>query len=407
MNVYKDTCLHSKYSDIKNFLHAYTNKWKLVSASQQDIPLYLSSFPVTIFHYLLPPVFFFHFFSLSLCVCVYLSLSFSSVVFSSSSFVVIHRLTSSFPVERVCSRCSSLSSRSLFAAVVFILSTVCHSICWQIHLFRVSHKRTMMSYFVSVQRARLIELNLERSTSLFVTSMLFRASHPLLPPRSKRELFTFDIINCVSFQHHHISINFLTILPSHTFISFYILQIFLNIIYFIPFLYYHVTSRAQQHIYDFIQINALCRNKISILCNTNIQRANLTGSPSKYYGVSQETEGAAYIFQWLSSDYDLCECGGNTICGYGYNVCRSLRKRERIDHDYPTTDSGNSRHAEATHFTPTQEANWINNPTALSTCESTRSLFLTCDLKEFSFQIFIFSASCKRSLWWFKEYVST
>lgn len=149
------------------------------------------------------------------------------------------------------------------------------------------------------------------------------------------------------------------------------------------------------YICDFTQINALCRNKISILCNTNIQRVSLTvqRSPSKYYGVSQETEGAAYIFQWLSSDYDLCEYGGNTICGYRYNVCRSLRKRERIDHDYPTTDSGNSRHAEATHFT--QEANRINNPTALSICESTQRLFLTCDLlKDFSLQIFI-SSMCR------------
>jgi len=71
---------------------------------------------------------------------------------SLSSFVVIHRLTSSFPVERVCSWCFSLSSHSLFAAVVFILSTVCYSICWQTYLFRVGHKRTMMSYFVSAQK---------------------------------------------------------------------------------------------------------------------------------------------------------------------------------------------------------------------------------------------------------------
>lgn len=82
---------------------------------------------------------------------------------------------------------------------------------------------------------------------------------------------------------------------------------------------------------------------------------------------------------------------------YEYNVCRSLRKRERIDHDYPTTDSGNSRHAEATHFTPTEEANRINNLTALSTCESTQRLLLTCDLlKDFSLQIFISCASRKR-----------
>jgi len=166
------------------------------------------------------------------------------------------------------------------------------------------------------------------------------------------------------------------------------LQIFLNIIYFVTIL----SRSTQQSTCDFIQINALCRNKISILCNINIQRASLTvqRSPSEYYGVFQETEAAAYIFQWLSSDYDLCECEENTMCGYEYNVCRSLRKRERIDHDYPTTDSGNSRHAEATHFTPTQETNRINNPTALSTCESTRRLLLTCDLlKELSLQIFI------------------
>lgn len=82
----------------------------------------------------------------------------------------------------------------------------------------------------------------------------------------------------------------------------------------------------------------------------------------------------------------------------GYNVCRSLRKRERIDHDYPTTDFGNSRRAEATHFTPTQEASRINNPTALSTCESTRRLLLTCDLlKELSLQIFIPSAPRKEN----------
>jgi len=234
----------------------------------------------------------------------------------------------------------------------------------------------------------------------------FRASHSFLSsPRSKRELFTFDTVNCVSFQHHHISVNHYI-----TFECFYLFLYAANIFKYYLFHTAFILSRNIAHAttYDFIQINAVCRNKISNVCNTNIQRANLIGSPSKYYGVSQETEGAAYIFQWLSSDYDLCECGGNTICGYGYNVCRSLRKRERIDHDYPTTDSGNSRYAEATHFTPIQEANRINNPTALSTCESTRSLLLTCDmLKEFSFQIFISSASCKRSLWWFKEYVST
>jgi len=91
----------------------------------------------------------FSLFPLSLSLSIFLVYSMAS----SSSFVVIHRLTS-FPVERVCSRFSPLSS-SLFAAVVFILSTVCHSICWQTHLFRVVHKRTMMSYFVSVQRTSL------------------------------------------------------------------------------------------------------------------------------------------------------------------------------------------------------------------------------------------------------------
>lgn len=164
---------------------------------------------------------------------------------SSSLFVVIHRLTSFFPVERVCSRCSSLSSHSLFAAVVFILSTVCYSICWQTHLFRVGHKRTMMSYFVSVQRSRLIEPNLGRNTSHFIASVLFWAPHPLLSlPRSKRELFTFDVVNCVSFRLSHISFNFLTISFACFCLFMYFLRIFLNIIYSVTFLLSRNIARA-------------------------------------------------------------------------------------------------------------------------------------------------------------------
>lgn len=67
----------------------------------------------------------------------------------------------------------------------------------------------------------------------------------------------------------------------------------------------------------------LHRSKVSIQRDTNIQQANLTVQrlPSKYYGVSQETEGATrYIFPWLSPDYDLYECEGNAMCGYGNNV---------------------------------------------------------------------------------------
>lgn len=71
------------------------------------------------------------------------------------------------------------------------------------------------------------------------------------------------------------------------------------------------------------------------------------------------------------------------MCGYGNItfVGRRERKRGRIDHDYPTTDYGNSGpRAEATHFTPVRQANRINNPAALSTRESTRRIHLTCDL---------------------------
>lgn len=175
--------MHAR-SKRKKLSHAYSNRRKLISAPCTARYSSLSAF----FH------------------CSHLSSSFTSrfshflpfflslpylppySTASSSSFAVIHRLTSSFPVERVCSGFSSSSSRSLFAAVVFILSTVCHSICWQTHLFRVGHKRTMMSYFVSAQGARLIKPNLGRSTSLFVASVLFRAPHPLLPlSSSKRE----------------------------------------------------------------------------------------------------------------------------------------------------------------------------------------------------------------------------
>lgn len=96
---------------------------------------------------------------------------------SSSSFVVIHRLASSFSFKRApgtpCCRAALflpwLSSSFL---------TVCHSICWQTHLFRIGHKRTMMSYFVSVQRPRLIEPNLGSSARFFFASMFFQASHP-------------------------------------------------------------------------------------------------------------------------------------------------------------------------------------------------------------------------------------
>lgn len=143
MDVYKNAFYMSKH---KKLLLAYSNRWKLISAlcitrysslSGFFHCNHLSSSFISRFSHF-PP-----FFSPSLPL-------YSTV--SSSSFIVIHRLTSSFPVERVCSRYSSLSSRSLFAAVVFILSTVCHSICWQTHLFRVGHKRTMMSYFVSALR---------------------------------------------------------------------------------------------------------------------------------------------------------------------------------------------------------------------------------------------------------------
>lgn len=73
---------------------------------------------------------------------------------SSWSFVVIHRLAPSLSLsEEVCSRCSS--GRTLFAAVVFIVSTVCHSIYRQTHLFRIDHKRTIMPYFgLSAEKGR-------------------------------------------------------------------------------------------------------------------------------------------------------------------------------------------------------------------------------------------------------------
>lgn len=150
---------------------------------------------------------------------------------------------------------------------------------------------------------------------------------------------------------------------------------------------------------DFTQINALCRNKISILCrNTNIQRAGFTIHRQNIMVFPRKRKEQRIFFNGYHPTMIYANAGKYDVW-IRYNVCRSLRKRERIDHDYPTTDSGNSRHAEATHFTPTQEANRINNPTALSTCESTRRLLLTCDLlKELSLQIFISSALCERNL---------
>lgn len=98
--------------------------------------------------------------------------------------------------ERTRCRCrSSLSSRSLFAAVVFILSTVCHSICRRTHLFRATHKRTMMSYFVRV--LALIEPNLGRSARFFFAFSLFLVyRHRRFTESSQSEL-AFDIANCV------------------------------------------------------------------------------------------------------------------------------------------------------------------------------------------------------------------
>lgn len=77
---------------------------------------------------------------------------------SSSRFILFFQESSHIPCCRAALFLPQLSSSFL---------TVCHSICWQTHLFRIGRKRTMMSYFVSVQRARLIEPNLGRCARFF------------------------------------------------------------------------------------------------------------------------------------------------------------------------------------------------------------------------------------------------
>ena len=106
MNVYKNTCLHSKNAD-KKFLQKYINRQKLVFAPRT---IRYSSLSVFFSCYYFSSSFTSRFFILSL------SLSLSPVsIFPISIFLIcnilfivvrfIHRLTSFFPVKRVCSRC--------------------------------------------------------------------------------------------------------------------------------------------------------------------------------------------------------------------------------------------------------------------------------------------------------------
>lgn len=74
----------------------------------------------------------------------------------------------------------------------------------------------------------------------------------------------------------------------------------------------------------------LHRSKVSIQRNTNIQQANLTVQrlPSKYYGVSQETEGATHIFfHGYHPTMIYANAREMRMCEYSNNICRSPRKR--------------------------------------------------------------------------------